>query len=96
MTNIEKLIAGLIASENKDSALKARFAGTGGYDNSRGSRLFSGEGRATIDIPVSDRLTISPYFGGGGAFGKVPTPEGDFKINKFNPQFGVGLRYKFD
>ena len=68
----------------------------GGYDNARGASLLSGGGRATLDIPVSDRLTVSPWFGGGGATGKVPTPQGDFKINKFDPQFGVGLNYKFD
>jgi len=96
MADIEKLVAALMASENQDRAMKMRIQGGGGYDNSRGASLLSGGGRATLDIPVSDRLTVSPWFGGGGATGKVPTPQGDFKINKFDPQFGVGLNYKFD
>ena len=96
MTDIEKLIAGLMASENQNRAMKMRIESEGGYDNSRGARLLDGGGRATLDIPVTDRLTVSPYFGGGGAIGKVPTPQGDFKINKFNPQYGVGLNYKFN
>lgn len=76
--------------------MKFRFEGGGGYDNSRGANLFDGGGRATLDIPVTDRLTISPYLGGGGALGKVKTPEGDFKIKQFNPQYGIGLNYNFD
>ena len=96
MPDIEKLVAALMASENQDRAMKMRIQGGGGYDNSGAASLLSGGGRATLDIPVSDRLTISPFFGGGGAKGKVPTPQGDLKINKFDPQFGVGLNYKFD
>jgi hypothetical protein len=96
MADIEKLVAALMASENQDRAMQMRIQGGGGYDNARGASLLSGGGRATLDIPVSDRLTVSPWLGGGGATGKVPTPQGDFKINKFDPQFGVGLNYKFD
>jgi len=96
MADIEKMVAALIASENQDRAMKMRIQGGGGYDNARGARLLDGGGRATLDIPLTDRLTVSPYFGGGGAIGKVPTPQGDFKINKFDPQFGVELNYKFD
>jgi hypothetical protein len=96
MADIEKLVAALMASENQDRAMQMRIQGGGGYDNARGASLLSGGGRATLDIPVSDRLTVSAWFGGGGAAGKVPTPQGDFKINKFDLQFGVGLNYKFD
>ena len=96
MADIEKLVAALMASENQDRAMRMRIQGGGGYDNSGAASLLSGGGRATLDIPVSDRLTVSPWLGGGGATGKVPTPQGDFKINKFDPQFGVGLNYKFD
>ena len=96
MADIEKLVAALMASENQDRAMQMRIQGGGGYDNARGASLLSGGGRATLDIPVSDRLTVSPWLGGGGATGKVPTPQGDFKINKIDPQFGVGLNYKFD
>jgi len=96
MADIDKLVAALMASENQDRAMQMRIQGGGGYDNARGASLLSGGGRATLDIPVSDRLTVSPWLGGGGATGKVPTPQGDFKINKFDPQFGVGLNYKFD
>ena len=96
MADIDKLVAALMASENQDRAMKMRIEGGGGYDNSRGARLFDGGGMARLNIPVTDRLTISPFFGGGGAIGKVPTPQGDLKINKFNPQYGVGLNYKFD
>ena len=96
MADIEKLVAALMASENQDRAMQMRIQGGGGYDNARGASLLSGGGRATLDIPVSDRMTVSPWVGGGGATGKVPTPQGDFKINKFDPQFGVGLNYKFD
>ena len=96
MPNINQLVAALMASEKQDTAMRVRLQGGGGYDSDRGASLLSGGGRATLDIPVSDRLTISPFFGGGGAKGKVPTPQGEFKINKFDPQFGVGLNYKFD
>ena len=96
MADIDKLVAALMASENQDRAMQMRIQGSGGYDNSGAASLLSGGGRATLDIPVSDRLTVSPWLGGGGATGKVPTPQGDFKINKFDPQFGVGLNYKFD
>ena len=96
MADIDKLVAALMASENQDRAMRMRIQGSGGYDNSGAASLLSGGGRATLDIPVSDRLTVSPWLGGGGATGKVPTPQGDFKINKFDPQFGVGLNYKFD
>ena len=96
MPNIRQLVAALMASEKQDTAMRARLQGGGGYDSDRGASLLSGGGRATLDIPLTDRLTLSPYFGGGGALGKVPTPEGDMKIKKFDPQYGVGLNYKFD
>ena len=96
MPNINQLVAALMASEKQDTAMRARLQGSGGYDSDRGASLLSGGGRATLDIPLTDRLTLSPYFGGGGALGKVPTPEGNMKIKKFDPQYGVGLNYKFD
>jgi hypothetical protein len=96
MPNISQLVAALMASEKQDTAMRALLQGGWGYDNNRGASLLSGGGRATLDIPLTDRLTVSPYFGGGGAFGKVPTPKGDMKIKKFDPEFGVGLNYKFD
>ena len=96
MPDITKLVAALIASEKQDREMQMRFQGGGGLDNAAGANLLSGGGRATLDIPVSDRLTVSPYVGGGGAFGKVPTPEGSMKIKSFNPEVGVGLKYLFD
>jgi hypothetical protein len=69
-----------------------RLNGGGGMDQG----VLSGNGRATLDIPINDRLTISPYFGGSGAIGSVKTPEGQFKIKDLKPEFGVGFRQTFD
>ena len=70
---------------------RLNMEGGGGYDK----RILSLGGRATLDIPVSDRLTISPYFSGGGAYGSVKTEDGERKIRAFHPGYGVGLQYKF-
>ena len=96
MADISKLVAALMESENRDRAMRLSLTGDGGYDNSRGSRLLSGGGRATLDIPLTDRFNVSPYFGGGGAVGTVAMPQGDLKIKEFAPEYGLNLKYKFD
>ena len=81
---------------NAQNDVSMQLQGSGGYDNSRGSSLVTGGLNASMNIPVSDRTIISPYIGGGGAYGKVQTPQGDIKISKFVPQFGGHIRYRFD
>ena len=74
----------------QENQIRAYISGSGGID----SGLLSGGGRATIDIPMGN-ATLSPYFGGGGAYGSVSTPDGRAKVRSFAPQYGVNMNYRF-
>ena len=75
----------------QENQIRAYLNGSGGAD--RG--LLSGGGLATVDIPMGNNTTLSPYFGGGGAYGSVSTPDGRAKVRSFAPQYGVNMNYRF-
>jgi len=87
----KRLVMALQHMENQRNPM-LRLHGSGGMDQG----VLSGGGRATLDIPVNDRLTISPYLGGHGAIGSIKTPEGQMKIKDLKPEVGVGFRHLFD
>lgn len=61
-----------------------------------GQGLLSGGGQVSYDVPVSDRLTVSPYVTGGGAYGTVDTPDGKLKIKAAGlGEAGLRLNYRF-
>ena len=60
----------------------------------RGEGLLTGGGRATMDIPINNQLSLLPYIGGSGAYGSVPGENGRQKIKSFNPEYGVGLNIR--
>lgn len=83
--------------ERNAARMRLNIEGGGKYNKDEYAGILSGGGRATLDIPVSDRLMLSPYFEGGGAYGSVETKDGKRKIRAFQPGgYGVGLKYTFD
>ena len=60
-----------------------------------GNKMIMGGGELSTDIPIGKNTTITPSVGGGGARGKVTTPNGDFKVNEFEPSVGLRFTKKF-
>lgn len=58
---------------------------------SYGNGVFGGGMNASTDIPVSNAMTVSPWVGGGGAYGK---DHGE-KVREFEPAGGVNVGYRF-
>ena len=56
--------------------------------------VYYGGGYAGVNIPVTQRLTVSPWVSGGGAYGYVPTPWGRYNIRQFQqPDYGIQAQY---
>ena len=70
--------------------------GSGGYEDQRGANVISGGGQISAHLPLPNGATLSPYYGGGGAYGSVKTPHGNEKIrDSEKPSYGVKLRIPF-
>lgn len=55
----------------------------------------AGGGQLVTDIPINERLTVSPKYGGGGFSATIHTPEGNRNISHWTPNYGVSARYRF-
>ena len=58
---------------------------------SYGQGVFGGGMQASTDIPVNKSMTISPWVGGGGAYGN----DHGHKVREFEPEGGVNMGWRF-